>query len=251
MTRLEFYKLAAPVVALLKSGHTIILPPPNEFKDYVNAGGKVFPLSLGLESLNIVLAESHIQLGVPIGGTVLTINQEPAFEVLKGLARGFAIEGMETKNTCNILRAIRPKVLRFLMWFEYGPLESWEIQTRTNDGKVGNYTIESLAIPKIEGDWLSVFKRENSYRYIPEYDAALLEINSFLGDLQEFERFLAKSFKEINNQNISNLIIDVRKNAGGSSSSGDVLLDYLTNQPFRQYERGVQKISKQACGEDL
>jgi len=231
--------------------HTIILPPPNEFKDYVNAGGKVFPLSLGLEGLNIVLAENHIQLGVPIGGTVLTINQEPAFEVLKGLARGFATEGMETKNTCNILRAIRPKVLRFLMWFEYGPLESWEIRTRTNDGKVSNHTIESLAIPKIEGDWLSVFKRENSYHYIPEYGAALLEINSFSSDIQEFKKFLAESFEKIAVQNVPNLIIDVRKNAGGSSSFGDVLLDYLTNQPFRQYERGVQKISKQACGEDL
>jgi hypothetical protein len=251
MNRMEFYKLVAPVVASLKSGHTIILPPPNEFKDYVNAGGKVFPLSLGLEGLNIVLVESHIQLGVPLGGTVLAINQEPAFDVLKGLARGFATEGMEMKNTCNILRAIRPNVLRFLMWFEYGPLESWKIQTITNDGKVRNHTIESLAIPKIEGNWLSIFKKENSCRYIPEYDAALLEINSFSGDIQEFEKFSAESFEKIAVQNIPNLIIDVRKNAGGSSSSGDVLLDYLTDQPFRQYERGVQKISKQACGEDL
>jgi len=80
MTRLEFYKLVAPVVALLKSGHTRILPPPQEFKKYVNKGGKVFPLALRLENSNVVLVENLSHLDLAIGEKVLTINQEPACE---------------------------------------------------------------------------------------------------------------------------------------------------------------------------
>jgi len=166
--------------------------------------------------------------------------------------RGFASEGRNAKNRIINPRGIeRPEILRFLMWFEYGPLESWDVTIKTADGKLSKHTVKSIATAELKGNGVTIFKKENSYRHIPEYKTGLLEINSFVGDVGEFNKFLAKSFKEIKDKQISNLVIDIRKNIGGNSALGDVLLNYLTDKPFRQFERFEHKISKQRCGEDL
>jgi hypothetical protein len=50
----------------------------------------------------------------------------------------------------------------------------------------------------------------------------------------------------IKEKGIKNLIIDLRTNDGGNSLLGDILLDYLTDKPFRQFGGGSIKFSKQA-----
>ncbi|MBF2798974.1 hypothetical protein J5295_09775 [Riemerella anatipestifer] len=47
--------------------------------------------------------------------------------------------------------------------------------------------------------------------------------------------FADSAFAEIKNRNIKNLIIDIRKNGGGNSMVGDILLQYIAKTNFRQY----------------
>lgn len=64
-------------------------------------------------------------------------------------------------------------------------------------------------------------------------------------ELKEDLDFLKESFKKMQEQQVVALIIDMRNNEGGSSHLGDLLLDYITDKPFRQLERYDLKLSKQ------
>jgi tetratricopeptide (TPR) repeat protein len=73
---------------------------------------------------------------------------------------------------------------------------------------------------------------------------ALLTIGSFdyykfRDSYQYFKDFIDSSFLEINSKKSKNLIIDVRRNGGGSSSASIHLLRYLVDKPFT-YSSNVQ-----------
>lgn len=92
-------------------------------------------------------------------------------------------------------------------------------------------TQDPLRDPSIKncGDNLCLSYPKNS-------TTAVLTLASFnyyrWNNLQVFEEFMDKSFKEIQEKGIKNLIIDVRGNGGGSPESSIYLLRYLADKPF-------------------
>jgi C-terminal processing protease CtpA/Prc len=63
--------------------------------------------------------------------------------------------------------------------------------------------------------------------------------------LEKFKQFLKEAFQKIQNSDTANLIIDIRENPGGSDLNANVLLEYLTAKPYRQFEEARIKISSQ------
>ncbi|HUU18143.1 MAG TPA: hypothetical protein VMW72_13415 [Sedimentisphaerales bacterium] len=86
MNRLEFYKLVAPVVAKLKSGHTLITPW-QLFQEYLQNGGKVFPIELHWDGECVVLNDAYTPIALPLGGTILEINGGNAPKVIRRISR--------------------------------------------------------------------------------------------------------------------------------------------------------------------
>lgn len=249
MNSLEFYKLAAPVVAALKSGHTSLQPHNlQEFLRYYKGGGHVFPLELRWDGPTAIVSKNYSSSSLPLNGQIMTINGRSALEMFANFSRLFAAEYIHPypgkyKNN--------PHLLRFLLFLEYGRSESWDLKIRSNDGKVNNYTIESVAATEIIGqeakdnDLASKF----SYHHFPDHNAVLLEIKSFGGwggDLREFEKILRENFQEIRKQKVANLIIDIRNNEGGDDRLVHRLMEYLTGKPYRLYEKSEIKISAQS-----
>lgn len=62
-------------------------------------------------------------------------------------------------------------------------------------------------------------------------------------DYSAFESFLAETFQDIRQEPIVGLIVDLRRNAGGSTSLGDLLLSCITNKPYRMIARMELKVS--------
>lgn len=254
MNRIEFYKLTAPVVASLKNGHTFIELPLMDFQEYAKKGGKYFPLGLHWNGENVILSNYHGHLKLSIGAVVLTIDNQNAKEFLIKIAKYFAAEG----KAYNLAVPQRKGWLPMYLWLEKGNVESLMLKVKTNDGEVKTYDMKAVSyeelknyqkknVKKAESKTKSTSKPENqwySYHYIQEYDTGLIEFNMF-HDMEKFEKFLKETFTKIRDQNVSSLIIDIRKNPGGSSSLGDELLKYLTDKPFRQFEKFQIKISPQ------
>ena len=78
---------------------------------------------------------------------------------------------------------------------------------------------------------------------LPDEKTAVLTITSFnyywWSALDYFQDFIDKSFEEIYDKGIENLIIDVRFNGGGSQQASIHLLRYLVKQPFIYYSRSL------------
>jgi hypothetical protein len=234
MSRLEFYKAVAPVVASLKNGHTYICPLSLREND------KVFPLGLCWGSQDVILQNNYTSNALPLGGTVLAINGKDARKVIKKLARYFPDEYQEA----NLREVERVDFLWLWLWLEYGEAESLDVQIKAVNGTVKNYVIKAVPLEQAKKNRQYDRKENYTYRYLPEYRTGLIEFNRF-ADFETFEQFLHDIFNKLKEQQASNLIIDIRENRGGNSRLGDALLDYLTNEPFRQFEKYQVKVSDQ------
>jgi C-terminal processing protease CtpA/Prc len=180
------------------------------------------------------------------------INGRSAQEMLANFAELFAAE---CRHPYRLKYANNPNLLRFLLFLEYGEVESWDLKIKLNDGKVNSYTINSVTATEItdQEEKHNDFGSKFSYHRFPDYNAVLLNIKSFGGELKQFDvfrhdfsRFLNDSFQKIRQQNISNLIIDISENEGGTESPVHMLMEYLTSEPYRLYEKAEIKISAQS-----
>ena len=73
-------------------------------------------------------------------------------------------------------------------------------------------------------------------------EVGLISYNSCT-DYKEFNKFLKSTFKKLRQENVNKLIIDVRDNGGGDSRLNDLLLAYITEQPYRQSSGRYWKVS--------
>jgi len=241
---LEFYKLVAPVVASLKSGHTYIQPFAQELKKFIESGGSVFPLALRSDGSKIIITKNYTSTPLPVSETVLKINGQPADELFAKFARLFPAE----KRNTNPAVVERPEIFGWLLYLEYGPVESWILEIKETNSLVNSYTVKPVPLEKIIGAkaGLNNEKEKNYYQHLSEYDTALLEINSFGTNLGKFKNFLRESFQKIRDNKTPNLIINIRENSGGSDMNANALLEYLAQKPYKQFEQARIKISPQA-----
>jgi len=251
MNRLDFYKLVAPVVAALKNGHTFIEPISKPFQEYLIKGGKIFPLNLYWDGERVIVHAYSGPNDLPIGTKVLTIDNQDAKEFLIKIARYFPAEG----KAYNLPFLERGYILHQFLWLEKGEPDSLKLKIKASDGEAKEYNIKGVSyteLIKLQANESTKSKRTDSdevktdysYRYIPDHNTGLIEFNSF-NDLERFKIFLTETFKKIKEQNISSLIIDIRKNPGGNSKLGDELLKYLTDKTFIQFEKCQIKVSTQ------
>jgi hypothetical protein len=246
MTRLEFYKALAPVVASLKNGHTFISPPCEEFLEYTGKGGKIFPVEFYMDKTSVFLKNYSGPMELPLGGEVIAIDDQNTKDYLVKFAGYFPSE----HKTYNIGHL--QEDLPFYLWLEKDKHKSLNLKIRSQE-TIKDFDIKPLSyreIAKLSKKVKNHSKEETTsrkpylYRYLNEYETGLIKFDSF-DNLNEFEKFLEKPFGDIQKQNVKNLIIDIRNNPGGDSRLGDALLGYLTDKPFRQWEKGEVKLSPQ------
>lgn len=83
-----------------------------------------------------------------------------------------------------------------------------------------------------------------SYHFFPEHSTCLMIVNSFgmPDEVGQYTKKFQETFKAIRDKGVTHLVIDVRENRGGCGFTGDELLKYLADRPFRQIESVEQRI---------
>lgn len=76
-------------------------------------------------------------------------------------------------------------------------------------------------------DYVSIKSEINNYTNFLTKPLALLYLKKYTKDARNFGLTLQKLFKEIENNNINNLILDLRNNTGGDERTGKQLIWYL------------------------
>jgi hypothetical protein len=241
MTKVQFYYLIAPLLASLKNGHTYAYPLEEEYRAYVKQDGVVFPLMVHWADRRLWLADSAGTDRLPLGSEILSIAGESAQAVVERYAHVFSAEG----KTANYAMIERPEILWLMLWLDH-PGQS-RLRLRIRDPKRARRDIIVHALPHAIARQRLAKNRDEGrpYRYTTtaEPRCGLLTINAF-DSLDAFQTFLQETFAKIQQDEVRDLIIDIRGCPGGDSRLCDALIGYLTGKPYRQLLRFEMKVSR-------
>lgn len=228
-----FYRTLAPLVASLGIGHTYVAPPAGAFEQHVQTGGKVLPLAVRFREGKPYTADSLGLGGLPVGAEVLTVNGQPAAEVLRRLAAGFPASGHVDLSALESRRT-----LWTVLWLHYGekPLTlglraGGAPETRVLKPVRASDALKTLAENSPPPQWALWGVRD-----LPERNVTILRIEQF-ERRQFFLPFLKQFFEKLASDGRSGLVIDLRECGGGSVRLAEVLFAHLHGEPFSLLER--------------
>ncbi len=233
----ELYKRVAPIVAMIGDGHTNVFFP---FNDVFTKETKVLPVSVDVLNNKSIICRNSLDTIIPNGAVILSINGVPAEMIVDSMLPFVAGEKEHFKIS-------RINSSFYGLYHMLYPADSFEIVYRMPDsGKTSRITYEATAFeeiikqsPKKQTDALN---EPYSFTIDKDKNVAVMDFRSFQ-DIPKMELFADSMFRELHSQNISNLIIDIRNNGGGNSSVGDVLLRYISPEPFVQMDKALTRIT--------
>lgn len=250
LTSSEFYKLTAPAVAKIRDGHTRLILPgirkSEKEKDADKKKGKP-PLSQFkykiIEDKLYIIDNKSADTALIKGSEIGKIDGKPVKEVLSKLGSLFSSDGYnETfknryterqlsglyKTYYNRSDSIKLTVKdkNHLITYFKSPVDS----TALKDKKLQNRLRQDKEKRRYKG-----FDENNEpllgLKIIPgDNKIAILKVKSFSFSGDDHKRFFEEAFKEIRNNNIEKLILDLRYNPGGKLSTCKMLFSYLTNK---------------------
>jgi Peptidase family S41 len=177
------------------------------------------------------------------------INNESVNEVIKNLMVYNSVEGYHRK-TQESLAADNFSIEYFL---KYGAQKKFELNVLDTFGKQRRLTENAISL----SEWNN---REINYKYY--YDPITVDYDFYINNEKKyaylrvttfdyeaglkqnaFENFCNNSFELLQNKrNIKSLIIDLRENGGGKLYNSFLLYSFLTEKPFKEFERAICKI---------
>jgi hypothetical protein len=242
MTQQEFYVAATPIIAALKEGHIKYMPHVRPHWQYYYHLDQLFPLSL-----HITGEQAHLVRNlaggdaIPPGAEVTAINGQPVAGLIRRLLPAvYFADG----NSQAIKYQSLSKFFPFYYGTYVGAAPAYDIAYRLK----GQPQVVTVAVPAMTLATLEKAEKESQPpKRLPirliykDNSTALLTIDHF--NIYKEEMDVKKTFKDIfwqlHARNIRHLIIDVRGNEGGIDKWGALLYSYLTDKPFRYYDRLV------------
>lgn len=244
MTRLEFYRLAAPLLARFQDPHTRSIAPEVEYRDYLSQGALLLPMDLEFspDGSVTVLANYSTDTLVAEGTQVLAINGVPVERMRARLLRYVSGAQQELRH------AILSRNFHELQWLVFGLESPFEV-TVTRAGRTGDVTRTLLGVTseELERGRAAAAPRFGrpvaSYTSLPGERIGILTVNGF-DNPEGFDAVVDSLFGRVQSERIENLIVDVRHGAGGDLEVGDRLISYITGRPFAQSSRVEVRVSR-------
>jgi len=236
MTETDFFAIVSNLVSNIEDGHTECFLPQDFIKSVI-ANIKVFPIQPKFIGDKAFVPCDTREFSA--GTEIIAIDGVPVSLIKKQLFGLLSSDGsIETEKYIKINDGHDP--FSYLYYVVYGGKADFKVSYRTASGQREEKTLIADYFPKME----CAPSQANVNQYLTlEYkqnDVAIMIIKTFANDYlkrtkEDFEAFLAGSFKELKDKNIHKLIIDLRENGGGDDTNGSLLYRYLTDKPFHYY----------------
>lgn len=240
MTRREFYPFVARLAAHVGDGHTYAIYPHEEWQDFVERDGRVFPFDVDISENGWRVTHSYSRSNVQPGDWIVTINQRPVSSLSSDFLQMTSGEKLTYK------RASIERRLRWMLWL-HGIHSPFQIEfLKENNGKPFQVEVDGVTMKQIRSQMQNPGGKEKeyyTYRLLEE-NIGYIDFRSMI-DLRVFEKFLKQTFEQIHETGVRGLIVDLRKNGGGSTELGKALLSYITDRPYRFNARVEWKVSRQ------
>lgn len=248
ITSFEFYKLVMPNISKLVDGHTLINLPYQFRKKYLDEGGGIVPFEVRIDDQRLFVRNNYSSDSTLASNSeIISINSVHAKEILNELRKYKSGEFKEFVN--NYVQIM----FKPLIWAHYGFGEHFNVEYISSMDNQ-HYTKMFLGVKRITYDSLLQRNKNFKQKYqkwtfniLNDEKIAIIDLNTFSNsdDLENFNKFLDSTFTIIHNEDLQNLIIDVRGNGGGESLLGEALIDYLALEPWVMFSKADFRISEQ------
>jgi len=233
----DFIILMYRISSLLKDGHNSPYLVQPLVKDELRKE-QFFPYNLVIENKRLYVPQSTAMLsGLPTGAEIVSINNKYASSFVPQMAE--YIGGNEAY-------AIEMSAKLFSYFLFLSDIKApFHIQYLDSSPNKKNMVIEKgLKFGEALAVTMPHIRAEYTFRTIDD-KLGYIDFMSMGGDMNSFGRFLDSCFTIVKNTNIKNVAIDIRKNSGGNSMLGDLLLSYFTTKKYLLMGGRSWRISQQ------
>jgi len=177
---------------------------------------------------------------------IMSINGIPVGAIMKDIFDHIPTQGYIETSKTHYFNSWANSLLPYALGFP----NSYQIKLKARDNELTLKQSQDLRLP-INSKAFDDCGSNLCLDFIAEKNAAVLTISSFnyyrWNNYDEFTAFIDRSFAEIEQQGVQNLIIDLRLNGGGSPESSIYLLQHLINESFtyfttEAYSTGMKQI---------
>ncbi|MDB5144119.1 MAG: Peptidase family [Mucilaginibacter sp.] len=236
MTEIDFFAIVSGLASSIEDGHTECFLPQDMIQAII-ANVKVFPIQP-----KYIGDKAYVPCDTkefPAGTEIVKIDDQPVNEIRTSLFRLLSSDGsIETEKYVKINDGHDP--FSYLYFVVYGEKVDFRITYKTTSGKLAEKQLPAEYFPRMEcGPVRTSINQYLSLEYRSK-GVAVMTLKTFANEYLErtkenFEKFLAASFKELRDKKINKLIIDLRENGGGEDTNGLLLYRYLSDKPFQYY----------------
>ena len=227
MTREAFFKKVGALSHLFNDGHTFLLWPYQEYQELKKEGALTFPFNLDVFPEGVFLKHGYRLNGMmlPRGSQLVSVN---AVGVNAIFSEAQQFVGGETEVLRKHTVAAR---FPMMLWAVFGFVDQFDLVINV-DGEDRQVTISAddnwqQEDPPTAGD-----NADFAYRLVND-NTGYLKVATFDISPEWFEKFIDETFLKINQQNVKNLIVDIRENSGGNTDTATYLARYLASSPFQ------------------
>lgn len=239
----DLYKSIAELTENAKDGHLIVMHPQ------LDSVPKLFPLLLKI--LNEKFYTDTDDFGIPVGSEIISIDDIKGTELRNRLLKYAPSDGF---NTSKKDRQIE-REFSILHFYEFGVKSSYQITYKTPSNEIFTRSFESQSFESIgkrftkRNSYFSIYhknknktqfvgntlgKKEPFVHFIDSLSTAVLTINTFGLNQEQFQSNIDVLFKEIKREKAINLIIDIRQNEGGYPENSNYVFSKIANETFIQ-----------------
>ncbi len=251
LSELDFYNLITLINSKVKDGHTMSLPS-EEAVNYANENAQFFPFHISISDDRLYVSMNcSADTSIHEGAEILRINGRETKDILNYLLNRQIRDGNNQTYPIWILT----NYFKEYYSFSFGHPDTFAITYKTS--KSINLTKTINALPKdsirfyrrlkyLKRDSISNGNQGITLEIDKQSSIATLVIKSFNSDIlksdykQDFDSTIKLIFNQLHEEQIQNLILDIRNNQGGDFEPGKLLLSYLLRQPIKYLHKSVE-----------
>ncbi len=240
----EFFRILTPVTARIGCAHTNVWMP----SAYWNSDPhKLFPLRIRLiEGKAVVTGDYDVESSVPLGSIILDINGVPVADIIEEMKQNYSADAFNENFILSQIERrfsmIYARRFGFPETFRTSYIPPGEERGITDDLKpAGIQAVRAVVFANHHHPELEFELHEDK-------NTAVMTIKTFIyyDRVPMFKEYLERSFREIREKEIKNLILDIRGNDGGDPFCAAPLLSYLEREPVPYFAEPYGKYSSLA-----
>ena len=215
--------------SVISDGHVSLTPSKKEeiTQEHLQQGGTLFPFSVIFDNEQLLIKEKlNGKLSKLAGNAITKINGTPIKEILEPLLK------RTHGDSDNQRKAVLATRFAIYYWMYFGEQKQFKL-----DIKKGAHEIHDIVVKASNDITFSDDSFESKFQLsIVNKDTGLLTVDTFTwreDEARVFD-FFKSAFTKLKKQNITHLIIDIRKNGGGDDNIWKKgIIPYIADKPWK------------------